>query len=190
MKKTVNEPGREDWTFGQVIAILVLIAPLVTMVETYCDSMSLRFIPHLGWPLIIDGCRVFEGFARSDSGWRDRALESTLAFVAVRPSPPSPRTSLLPRELQLSNSSMVWPYRSCMGYFMGAVSASPLGCRIPNLRAFHDSRRFLAFTANYAGDVLRLHHVFSGLGTFDSSDFAEQTLCWPHLLLGLLILHR
>ena len=33
-----TEPDSQDWTFGQVIAVVLLLAPIATLVESYLDS--------------------------------------------------------------------------------------------------------------------------------------------------------
>lgn len=39
------DPSSQEWTFGQMIAILVLAAPVLTMIETYYDSKLLHIAP-------------------------------------------------------------------------------------------------------------------------------------------------
>lgn len=38
MRPTLHEEGRDKWTFGQVMALLVVFAPLVTLVEGYAKG--------------------------------------------------------------------------------------------------------------------------------------------------------
>lgn len=40
MRPTLGEQGRDTWTFGQVMAFLVIFAPLITLVEGYVKGMS------------------------------------------------------------------------------------------------------------------------------------------------------
>jgi hypothetical protein len=39
MRPTLHEDGTETWTFGQVMALLVVFAPLITLVEGYVKGM-------------------------------------------------------------------------------------------------------------------------------------------------------
>lgn len=41
-RQTLAEEGRDTWTFGQVMALLVVFAPLVTLVEGYLKGMSIH----------------------------------------------------------------------------------------------------------------------------------------------------
>lgn len=43
MRPTLDEEGRNTWTFGQVMALLVVFAPLVTLVEGYVKGKTLPF---------------------------------------------------------------------------------------------------------------------------------------------------
>ena len=38
MRDTLEEPGSQKWTFGQVIALLVLVAPILASAEGYLSS--------------------------------------------------------------------------------------------------------------------------------------------------------
>lgn len=38
LKVKVHEPGSNEWTFGQMIAILVLIAPIATLAESILEG--------------------------------------------------------------------------------------------------------------------------------------------------------
>lgn len=41
-RPTLNEDGRNKWTFGQVMALLVVLAPVITSIEGYVKGEHLR----------------------------------------------------------------------------------------------------------------------------------------------------
>ncbi|KAF2626751.1 hypothetical protein BU25DRAFT_411290 [Macroventuria anomochaeta] len=40
MRPTLNEEGHNTWTFGQVMALLVVFALLITLIEGYVKAVS------------------------------------------------------------------------------------------------------------------------------------------------------
>lgn len=44
MRPTLHEDGINTWTFGQVMALLVVFAPLITLIEGYVKGMFPCFV--------------------------------------------------------------------------------------------------------------------------------------------------
>ncbi|KAH6614342.1 hypothetical protein C7974DRAFT_74404 [Boeremia exigua] len=46
MRSTLNEGGRDTWTFGQVMALLVVFAPVITLIEGYAKATTQSLTPN------------------------------------------------------------------------------------------------------------------------------------------------
>ncbi|KAF3033304.1 hypothetical protein E8E12_000501 [Didymella heteroderae] len=67
MRPTLHEDGTDTWTFGQVMALLVVFAPLITLVEGYVKATTHNVKGHDHMVDMVDGIEFLQVDSRAPS---------------------------------------------------------------------------------------------------------------------------